>query len=73
MFQLDYPDSEGGDENGYKIGIGYQSDYNKRKRSVKGIPVKISPEQFDALTEPNLTNTEFQCLLNNLTKSYLQL
>ncbi|MCF0049548.1 nucleotide-binding protein [Dyadobacter sp. LJ53] len=69
LFRTDYPDSEGGDENGYKIGVGYQSDYNFKNRSSKSEPVKVTTNQLDALLDGKLTNVQFQSILRKLTNS----
>lgn len=70
IFRLDYPDSEGGDQNGYKIGIGYQSGYNEGKRSKNAEPVKVSSYQLKTLSNPELTNTDFQLMLSKITNSF---
>lgn len=66
IFRLDYPESEGGDSEGLKIGIGYSSSYNARNRSMYSEPVRITPAQLKTLRNPKLSNMEFQLKLFKL-------
>jgi len=66
LFRPDYPESEGGDSLGYKIGIGYTSRYNEGLRIARAAPVPVSTKQLSSLMDPNRTNTSFQRELWNL-------
>jgi hypothetical protein len=68
IFRPDYPDKDGGDSSGLTIGIGYMSKHLDKKRGPKSEPIKISQKEIDYLIEPELTNTEFQKRLRELTK-----
>jgi len=46
LFRPDYPESEGGDSSGYKIGIGYSSRYNETLRSERAEPIAVSSVQL---------------------------
>lgn len=70
LFRPDYPESEGGAASGCKIGVGYFSGYNADRRSRRCEPVRISKSQLAELLSRHMTNTEFQCLLHKLTRSY---
>jgi hypothetical protein len=70
LFRPDYPESEGGDSAGLKIGLGYTSAYNADTLSSRSKPARITKSQFAELIDPENTDTEFQCLLHRLTKSY---
>jgi hypothetical protein len=67
LFRPDYPESEGGDSTGRKIGIGYSSRYNAGRRGKRSEPVAISPSQLAALLDSDHTNTTFQRLLWEIT------
>lgn len=66
LFRPDYPDAEGGDSEGRKIGIGYSSVYNAALRGKRGEPVRISRGEFRALCERHMSNAEFHRYLNEL-------
>ncbi len=68
IFRLDYPESEGGDVDGLKIGIGYSSSYNSKNRSLLCEPVKISNLQLQRLTDVKLSNTDFHMRLYKFLK-----
>jgi len=70
LFRPDYPESEGGDSAGLKIGLGYHSAYNANTHSSRSKPARITRGQFAELTDPKNTDTEFQCLLHRFTKSF---
>jgi hypothetical protein len=70
LFRPDYPESEGGDSTGRKIGLGYISSYNPDKRSKRSEPVRVTTSQFTELKDPRNTDIEFQCLLHRITRSY---
>lgn len=70
LFRPDYPESEGGDSSGRKIGIGYVSSYNADKRTRRAEPVRITRGQLAELKDPRKTDTAFQCLLHRITKTY---
>lgn len=67
LFRPDYPESEGGDSSGYKIGIGYTSKYNEGLRNFRAEPSAISAEQLASLLEPEQANSSFHRLLWDLT------
>lgn len=68
LFRPDYPDSEGGDSDGSKIGIGYDSTYNIQGRDpVRSEPVNISPRDLASLLDIRNSNATFQRLLWKLT------
>jgi hypothetical protein len=70
LFRPDYPESEGGDLTGLKIGIGYISGYNADNLNKRSEPIRITKGQLAELKNPKKTDTEFQCLLHRITKSY---
>ncbi len=70
LFRPDCPESEGGDSTGLKIGVGYTSAYNANSRSSRSKPARLTRSQFAQLMDPQNTDSEFQCLLHRLTKSY---
>jgi hypothetical protein len=70
LFRPDYPESEGGDSKGAKIGVGYVSGYNTKSRDKRSQPVRITKPQFASLISPQRTDIEFQCLVNRITKTY---
>jgi hypothetical protein len=67
IFKMNYPDSEGGDSNGFKIGIGFSSTYNQYKALPESQPVPISHKQFRKITSKRLSNVELYCFLADLT------
>ena len=67
LFRPDYPESEGGDSKGYKLGVGYTSRYNLELRGPRGEPVPVTREQMKSLFGKRHTNTSFQHLLRDLT------
>jgi hypothetical protein len=67
LFRPDYPESEGGDSAGYKIGIGYSSKYNAGRRGKRSEPVAVSASELAALLDDDHTNTSFQRLLWEMT------
>lgn len=68
MFRPDYPGIEGGDPSGLLIGIGYMSTHFKEFRGRRSEPVKVSTEDLKYLTEPGLSNAEFQQRLRKITQ-----
>jgi hypothetical protein len=67
LFRPDYPESDGGDSTGCKIGIGYSSRYNAGRRGKRSEPVAVSTSQLAALLDNDHTNTSFQKLLWEMT------
>jgi hypothetical protein len=67
LFPIDYPEADGGDMAGRKIGLGYWSNYNSHSLSYRFRPVRLSDRHLDQLRAKNLSNAEFQCLLHLLT------
>jgi hypothetical protein len=67
LFRPDYPDSEGGDSSGYRIGLGYSSRYNEGRRSPRAEPIPVTRGQLTALLSVDHTNTSFQNFLSGLT------
>jgi hypothetical protein len=67
LFRPDYPESEGGDNSGYKIGLGYSSNYNKGRRIGRAEPFAVSRSKFSRLLDVDQSNTSFQSALWNLT------
>lgn len=64
LFRPDYPDSEGGDSDGSKIGVGYDSTYNISERDpVRSKPVAVTRKQLDKLFDYGHSNSSFQKLL----------
>ena len=68
IFRPDYPEEEGGDPGGHLIGIGYMSTHYKEFRGKLSEPIRISPNGLKYLTEPGISNAEFQKRLRQLTK-----
>jgi hypothetical protein len=60
MSRPDYPESEGGDGSGYKIGVGYTSSYNLAVRIPRAEPIPLSSERLAGLLDKDHTNTSFQ-------------
>ncbi|MBX3712716.1 MAG: DUF4062 domain-containing protein [Lysobacter sp.] len=71
LFPPDSPDSEGGDLNGRRIGIGYDSDYNKSVQASEyaATPQPLSRAQLRRLLDSRLTNAELQKLLFEWTRA----
>jgi hypothetical protein len=67
LFRPDYPEADGGDSSGYKIGIGYSSRYNDGRRAPRAEPVRISAAQWEDLLSPDHSNTSFHQRLWDLT------
>lgn len=67
VFRPDYPTSMGGDESGFTIGIGYMGSHPQNARDAITKPVPVSEEDIRSLTDPALSNTEFQIKLRKLT------
>jgi hypothetical protein len=59
LFRPDYPESEGGDNSGYTIGLGYTSQYNLGLRIQRAEPIPLSSEDLSALLDENHTNASF--------------
>jgi hypothetical protein len=69
IYRTDYPEVEGGDKKGFKIGIGYSSAYNKDDTDIRNVAVPISASEFTILKEGNLSNTEFHKKIYDITMS----
>ena len=67
LFRPDYPESDGGDSSGYRIGLGYTSRYNFGLRAARAEPIPISRDQLAELLDGVHTNTSFHRLLWELT------
>jgi hypothetical protein len=67
LFRPDYPEAEGGDSSGYKVGLGYSSRYNEGLRTPRSAPAQVSPHQLAVLLDHDHTNTSFQHCLWTLT------
>jgi hypothetical protein len=67
LFRPDYPDAEGGDASGFRIGLGYSSRYNEGRRGPRAEPARVSPGQLAALLDPSHTNASFHRVLWDLT------
>jgi hypothetical protein len=67
IFRPDYPESDGGDAAGYKVGIGYSSRYNEGRRIWRAEPLPIAPSELAELLDKNNTNTTFHQLLWKVT------
>lgn len=69
-YPSDYPDSEGGDLNGRRIGVGYTSVYNPEAHSKykNAIAHPVSASTLRQLLNPKLTNGELHRLLFEITK-----
>lgn len=67
LYRLDYPEVEGGDCKGFKIGVGYSSAYNKKDTDIRYRPVPVTARQLKELRNPNLNNTQFHKLLYEIT------
>ena len=68
IFGPDYPGTEGGDPSGLLIGIGYLSSHFRESRGPLSEPVKVSALALKSITEPGLSNAEFQRRLRNIEK-----
>lgn len=67
IFRPDYPEEEGGDPDGHLIGIGYMSTHYRKFRGRLSDPVKVSKNALKYVTEPGITNAEFQKRLRTIT------
>jgi hypothetical protein len=67
LFRPDYPEAEGGDSSGYKIGLGYSSRYNQDRRTSRAEPIPLSRDNLKSLLDGDHTNTSFQLLLRRIT------
>jgi len=67
LFRPDYPESDGGDTSGYRIGLGYTSRYNEGQRTARAEPIPISRDQWAELLDEHHTNTSFHRVLWELT------
>lgn len=68
IFRPDYPAEEGGDPSGLLIGIGYMSTHYEEYRDPKSEPVEVSTKDLEYLTEPGLSDAEFQQRLREITQ-----
>ena len=66
IFPITYPDIEGGDLEGLRIGVGYMSTHSQENRYKDNTPIRLTREQFDSLLVPNISNAEFQLRLRNI-------
>ncbi|MEM9906493.1 MAG: hypothetical protein AAF921_15860 [Cyanobacteria bacterium P01_D01_bin.44] len=66
IFPLSYPRIQGGDPNGLLIGIGYSSRHDQDYQTEDSKPIKVSQSDIYALTEPEISNTEFQHRLHEI-------
>lgn len=67
LFRPDYPEADGGDSSGYKIGVGYSSRYNEGRRISRSEPIQASLDDLSELLDEANTNTAFHQLLWKLT------
>lgn len=67
LFPIDFPESEGGDLGGRKIGLGYWSDYNLSSRAERSRPSRVTEAQLRQLLSEGLTMADFHRLLHDLT------
>lgn len=72
IYSLDYPEVEGGDENGFLIGVGYSSQYNKRDTEPRYLPIPISEANLNKLKNDSMTNTEFHIFMHKLTTPHVK-
>ena len=63
-----YPDAEGGDSSGLRIGIGYMSTHYQASRGRESEPKEISTKEIEYLTEEGITDAEFRSRLKKVTK-----
>ena len=66
IFPPAYPGPQGGDPEGFLIGLGYMSTYFQAFRSPEAQPSKISTTDLNHLLEPGLSNVEFQQQLSQI-------
>jgi hypothetical protein len=66
VFRPDYPDALGGDGSGLTIGIGYMSSHYRKPLDTTTWPAALPDETLKALSDPNLSNADFQNLLRRL-------
>lgn len=70
LFRPDYPEGDGSmSEDGRAIGIGYRSTHYEEKRTIKAEPLRINSEIISYLTEPGISDVEFQSRLKAVTGS----
>lgn len=67
LYRADYPESEGGDLRGRRIGLGYASRYNVELRDERAVPFPITPSRYKKLMAPTLSNAEFHWALHAAT------
>jgi len=67
IFRLDYNEADGGDGDGFKIGIGYSSLYQSHSEDFRSKPIPVSQEQLNQLLDKKRSNTEFHTYLYDLT------
>ena len=68
LFRPDYPATYGGDPTGWKIGIGYISSHGQDSNDPRTKPVRIATQQLSFLTDPKLSDAEFQRRLREITQ-----
>jgi hypothetical protein len=66
LFRPDYPTSMGGDESGFTIGIGYMGSHPQNARDATTRPILVSDNDLGNLTDPTLSNVDFQLMLRAL-------
>lgn len=70
LFRPDYPENDGSmSEDGRAIGIGYRSTHYEEDRTAKAEPLRINQGIINYLTEPGISDTEFQSRLKAITGS----
>jgi TIR domain len=67
IFSPDYPEEMGGSESGLKIGIGYRSTHAQDTLMANAAPFPLSDNDLARLTEPGISNIEFQRHLRRIT------
>jgi hypothetical protein len=67
IFSPDYPEKMGGSESGLKIGAGYRSTHTQDKLMANTVPISVSDDDLLKLTEPGISNIEFQRRLRRIT------
>ena len=66
IFPPSYPAREGGDPDGFLIGLGYMSTHYKQLGGPESVPVEVSTVELDRLLEHGITNVEFQKRLSQI-------
>jgi len=66
IFPIDYPRDQGGDPDGFLIGIGYMSTHALKHRIKESTPIKVSKRDMASLIETRLSNTQFQKKLRSI-------